>query len=138
MFLWQLRLMREGLDEAKTAASAARDGALAARDSADTAKLTMIASGRAYVHHHDFTWVYHREIRTNLIFWRIRLCWINVGDTPTRRLRIYTGYTLLDTELPEDFAFLRDPRIADVFSVLNPRGTADLLPMTCSEMTSSR
>src|SRR5208283_1367214 len=51
LFLWQLWLIRESLDDAKVAAEAAKEsadaakvGAAASRESADTAKFSMIAS----------------------------------------------------------------------------------------------
>jgi hypothetical protein len=72
LFVWQLRLMREGLDDAKTAASAARNGALAARDSADVAKLTMVARDRAYVHHDGFRYISHSIGDSDKYFWRVR------------------------------------------------------------------
>lgn len=38
LFIWQLRLIRDSLDDAKIAAEAARDGAAASRDHADIAR----------------------------------------------------------------------------------------------------
>ncbi len=103
LFLWQLGLMREGLEDAKTAASAARDGAFAARDNVEIAKLTMVARDRAYVHHGGFRWISHPS--GGDFFWRIRPQWINSGNTPTRNMGSHVDYSLRDHPLPEDFVF---------------------------------
>jgi hypothetical protein len=77
----------------------------AATDSAKTAKISMIASGRAYVHYIGPRWISHLDPQGH-IFWRIRPQWINVGNTPTRDLRIYTQHALRDDKLPLDFTFI--------------------------------
>jgi hypothetical protein len=105
LFLWQLKLVREGLGDAKIAALAAQDGALAAKDSADIAKLTMIARDRAYVHHDGFRWISHLSERTGRYFWRVHPRWINSGNTPTRNLAVHVDYDLRDDLLPDNFVF---------------------------------
>jgi len=102
LFLWQLWLIRESLNDAKIAAEAASEGAKAARESADTAKLAMVSESRAYVYYNGCRWISHRDIGNGHIFWRIRPCWINSGNTPTRQMRVYVHYELLDAELPPD------------------------------------
>jgi hypothetical protein len=106
LFWVQLRLIRESLTDAKIAADAAKEGAHAARDSTDTAKLSMVASQRAYVHHNGMRWISHRDITDGSTFWRLRPQWINSGNTPTRALHVYVKYELRDTLLPDSFGFV--------------------------------
>jgi hypothetical protein len=122
LFLWQLRLIRESLDDAKIAAEAAREGARAARDSADTAKLSMIAGDRAYVHQDGFRWISHLVPSTNKYFWRLHPRWVNSGNTPTRALNVYIKYELLDTELPDDYSFSVDPNVTAALTGISPKG----------------
>lgn len=114
LFVWQLGLMREAADDAKTAANASRE-------SADTAKLSMIASERAYVHHNGCRWVSHRDPANQGIFWRIRPRWINSGNTPTRKLNVFIRYELTDKPITENFAFTIDES-APVPAALAPKG----------------
>jgi hypothetical protein len=120
-FYVQLRLIRESLIDAKIAADAAKDGARAARDSADTAKISMVASDRAYVHHNEFRWISHKNIGDGQIFWRIRPRWINSGNTPTRRLRVYVHYEPRDDELPKDYKFVPG-KVEFVPTTIAPKG----------------
>jgi hypothetical protein len=106
LFFVQLRYIRESLDDAKIAADAARNGAIAARDSADISKMTMISRDRAYVHHNGFRWISHPTTGApDQIFGRIRPRWINSGNTPTRNMSVHVDYELRDTALPDDFVF---------------------------------
>lgn len=79
LFYVQLQYIRESLNDAKIAAEAARDGAIAAREHADTTKLSMIASDRAYVHQNGFRWISHPHSESGRIFWRIRPMWITAA-----------------------------------------------------------
>ena len=128
LFWWQLRLIRDSLDDAKIAAEAARDGALTAKESADIAKLSMVSGDRAYVHFAGCRWISHlkdknavaekmdqplrcrwvsdRVDRKAQIFWRVRPIWINSGNTPTRKLHVYVHYELLDAPLDADYQFI--------------------------------
>jgi hypothetical protein len=49
LFLWQLRLMREGINDSKTAANAAETAAKTAQRSAEISQQRLIASNRAWV-----------------------------------------------------------------------------------------
>ena len=118
LFLWQLVLIRESLDDAKIAAEAAKEladaakeGASATRDNVNVARLAMTASDRAYVHHNGFRWISHRNLATGNVFWRIRPRWINSGNTPTRRGNVAVYYELRDAELPPDFLFIQPPTV---------------------------
>jgi hypothetical protein len=122
LFWVQLSLIRESLTDAKIAADAAKHGAIAARDSADTAKLSMVASDRAYVYHNGIGWISHRDTGQNRTFWRIRPMWINGGNTPTRRLRVFIGYVLRDTPLPDDYPFTPDPGVVFHPAAMAPKG----------------
>jgi hypothetical protein len=95
----------ESAAAAKVSAEAAKDGAQASWDSADTAKLTMVARDRAYVHYNGCRWISHRRDQNDPVFWRISPAWFNGGNTPPRRLRVYAHYELLDTPLPQDYSF---------------------------------
>jgi hypothetical protein len=108
LFFIQLRYMRQGMTDAATAANAAKDGAHAARDSADVSKLAMIAGERAYVHYSGCRWISHISRIDGSVFWRIRPLWINAGNTPARKMRVYVHYELLDHVLPPDYPFRPD------------------------------
>jgi hypothetical protein len=71
----------------------------------DTSKLAMIASERAYVHNSGFRFFSHPDPQGQT-FWRIRPRWSNIGNTPTRDLRLDTHYELRDSELPLDYPFV--------------------------------
>lgn len=79
LFWVQLVFIRKSLDDAKVAANAARDGARAAQDSADIAKLSMIAGDRAYVHFNGCRWISHRVDENSKVFWRLRPYGSTVG-----------------------------------------------------------
>jgi hypothetical protein len=128
LFLWQLWLIRESLDDAKIsaeaakeAADAAREGAKAARDSADIAKLAMTASERAYVHFNGLRWISHRNLSDGSVFWRLRPQWINSGNTPTRHLRCYIHYEIRGNELPIDYPFTPEPH-PEIPTLIAPNG----------------
>jgi hypothetical protein len=122
LFVWQLGLMKDGVDDARIAAIAARDGALASRDSADTAKLALVASERAYVHYSGMKWISHTNGATGEVFWRIRPMWTNAGNTPTRRLIVNVSYVFRDERLPatHEFTVALDPAPAP--ATIYPKG----------------
>jgi hypothetical protein len=118
LFYVQLKLIRESLTDAKMAANAAKDGAKAARDSADTSKVAMVASERAYVHFTGCRYISHRAHDESPVFWRLRPIWINSGNTPTRGLFVYAHYELLDEPLPSDYEFIpaqHDPILSTIY-----------------------
>jgi hypothetical protein len=115
LFIWQLWLIRESLndtkvaaDAAKESAEAAKEGAKVGRESADTAKLAMVASNRAYVHFNGCRWISHRQDEDSAVFWRIRPRWVNSGNTPPRNLHFYVHYELLDAPLAPGYSFTQD------------------------------
>jgi hypothetical protein len=131
LFVWQLWLIRESLDDARIAADAAKEsadaakiGAQATRDHADIARVGMIASERAYVHHSGFRWISHRDPADDHVFWRIRPRWINGGNTPTRQAYVYVQYEFRDNELPPDFAFVPPPFIP-IPALMGPKGIVE-------------
>jgi hypothetical protein len=105
LFLYQLRMMRQNLVDAKNAADAAVISADAARASADVAKLSMVASERPYVHFAGMRWISHNNTERQQVFWRLRPHWRNSGNTPTRSLRVYIQYELVDAPLPDAYAY---------------------------------
>lgn len=128
LFVWQLWLIRESLVDAKIAAEAAKEtadavksGSGAAQDSANIARLSMIASDRAYIHYSGCRWTSHRQDKNSPIFWRIRAIWKNSGNTPPRNLRVYTQFELLDAPLPDDYQFIQQVH-TEVPAVLPPKG----------------
>jgi hypothetical protein len=124
LFLWQLGYMRVGLHDAKVAADAAKDGAKAAADSVDIAKLSMISGDRAYVHYNGCRWISHRQDNNGPVFWRVRPVWINSGNTPTRDLRLFAAYELLDSPLGDDFPFI-PPEHDRIPAMISPKGLAE-------------
>jgi hypothetical protein len=100
----QLRIMRTSLADTKAAAIAATASAKASRESVDIAKVSMIASDRAYVHHAGIRHISH-PLPDGSIFWRLRPLWRNSGNTPTRGLRVLIHYELRDDPLPDDHIF---------------------------------
>jgi hypothetical protein len=127
LFVWQLLLIRESLADAKIAADAAKDGAKAARDSVDIAKLSMIAGDRAYVHFNGCRWISHRQNGESPVFWRLRPCWINSGNTPTRNLLLYVHYELLDEPIQADYQFIRSTNERRP-AMIAPKGLIESLP----------
>jgi len=125
LFRWQLLMIKESLADTKAAAEAATVGAAATRDSANTAKLSMVDSERAYVHFDGCRWVSHPHTNDGHIFWRIRTKWINSGDTPTRGLRMYAHFDLRDNELSLDYAFTQDQTKKPIPITLRPHGTLE-------------
>jgi len=95
------------MEDTTTAANAARDGARAARDSADVSKIAMVAGERAYVHHAGCRAISHLNPANATVFWRIRPLWTNAGNTPARKAEIYAHYELRDSPLPPEYAFTR-------------------------------
>jgi hypothetical protein len=132
LFVWQLSLMRGGIQDAKIAAEAARDGAQAAtdgakasRESAEIARLTMISQDRAYIHHQSYRWISHFNSGTNKYFWRIHPIWINSGNTPPRNLFLFVQYEYGNTPLPKDFGFDVPVDVERTPSTIAPKGTIE-------------
>lgn len=121
MFFRQLKVMKQDLQDAQVVARAARDSADAARESLAVERQTMIDGGRAYVQHYGIRWVSHRLEATENLIWRLHPGWYNVGNTPTRKLRVRVHYTLTDTPLAADFAFAVDYLPALGRSTLSPK-----------------
>ncbi len=106
LFVWQLGYMRISLRDAKVASESARDSAKALQAGATISKLSLISGERAYVHFNGCRWISHPD-QTNRIFWRIRPKWFNSGNTPTRNLRVYAHYELLENPLGDDYKFIQ-------------------------------
>lgn len=124
LFAWQLNLLRRSVDEGRIAAIAARDGAVAARDNADVAKLSMVASDRAYIHYNGCRWISHHDNSDGHVFWRVRAIWINSGNTPTRKMKVHVERELRDDELPLDFPFASPEQAPKPVSIA-PKGTIE-------------
>jgi hypothetical protein len=105
LFFVQLRLMRASLADTKAAANAAMLQAKSSQESAETARTSMIASERAYVHFAGLRYISHTYLGDGHVFWRLRPHWRNSGNTPTRGLQVYVHYELLDAALPADYPF---------------------------------
>lgn len=106
LFIWQLGYMRISLQDAKGASESARDSAKALQAGTVISKLSMISGERAYVHFNGCRWISHPD-HSGRIFWRIRPTWFNSGNTPTRNLRIYVHYELLDKPLGAEYKFIQ-------------------------------
>jgi hypothetical protein len=129
LFFVQLRLIRESLDDAKLAATAAKDGAAAAEKSANIAETAMTSSERAFVYLDTFRWVSHLGLSNNRYSWTIVPIWINTGNTPTRQLNIDVCYDLRETPLPDDFSFPDHRAEQTILVMIRPRGgTAGSIP----------
>jgi hypothetical protein len=103
MFLRQLKVMRQDLEDTQTVARAAKQSAETARESLAVERGTMVFSGRAYVQGGQMRWLSHRD--ADVIFWRLRPRWGNSGNTPTRNLRVWVQFSLVDTPKPDDYEF---------------------------------
>jgi hypothetical protein len=125
LFLYQLRMMKSALNDSKNASEAASTSAMAAKDSADIAKRSMIASERAYVHQAGVRFTSHPTLENDRIFWRFHPAWINVGNTPTRNLRIYIKYELLDKPLSSEYEFKYEFDSTQMPFTLAPRGSIE-------------
>jgi len=105
LFLWQLRYMRVGLEDARRSADAARDSAIAASQSVEIAKSAMVAGNRAFVHYYGCIWRSHTLDSDNRVFWRFSVRWMNAGNTPTRRLRSFVKHEFLDAPMDPSYQF---------------------------------
>jgi hypothetical protein len=101
LFFWQLRYMRIGLHDAQLSANAAKDGAVAAANSVEIAKLAMVAGNRAYVHHNGCRWISHMREADGKLIWRLRPLWTNTGNTPTRQLRVSVKYSVVNMQIAD-------------------------------------
>lgn len=105
----------------KASIDVSRISADAATDSANTARIAMVTSERAYVHISGFRWFSHPDAQGH-VFWRIRPQWTNIGHTPTRDLRLDTHYELRDSELPPGYPFVPGERVP---ATIPPNGTIE-------------
>jgi hypothetical protein len=101
LFLWQLRLIRDSLVDAKHAADAARQSADAANDSVRLAKETAQKELRAYINYDSArmeNWNSSRPI--------VRAVFKNFGDTPayavTYEIALLVGDGTLEKNFPKD------------------------------------
>jgi hypothetical protein len=95
-------------------------------------KEALIADKRAFVFASGINPFWELDKRSGTYHWRIRPVWRNAGDTPTRRLRLYTDCEIRNSSLPENFRFV-DGAIPAGAGLLGPRqesmgGAAPLLP----------
>jgi hypothetical protein len=81
---------------------------VATRDLVRGTEKTAQAELRAYVHYNGCRWTSHPEKNMIPSYWRLRPYWINSGNTPTRRLWVYTHYEILDNPLVADYKFIPD------------------------------
>jgi hypothetical protein len=91
MFLRQLRYMRDGMNDAKSAAEAAKE-------SADS----LIAGNRAFVFVNR--WMFGSLPGSDLKYW-VGPEWGNSGNTPPRNLRTHVRCEFKDSALSDDFNF---------------------------------
>jgi hypothetical protein len=108
LFFHQLKMMKTALIDSKNASEAAVIGASAAKESTDIARRAMIASERAYVRYSGISFFSHPSSDTGLIFWRFRSSWANSGSTPTRGLKVFVKFELLDDLMQDDHKFEYD------------------------------
>lgn len=106
--------------DAKKSIIAAEAAAEGSQRAAATAKLSMEAGGRAYIHFAGCRWISHTDSGDGSIFWSIRPHWTNSGSTPTRRATVYVHYELLDTELSADYSFTPDPTVISTPALIAP------------------
>jgi hypothetical protein len=125
LFFRQLVYMRKGLEDARISANAAKDGALAASESARIAKQSMIAGNRAYVHFNGCDWRSHGHFDDDRLYWRIHPKWINTGNTPTRGLNLVVNFAIVDIPIDDDFAFRADRQ--DLPTIIRAHGEVSSL-----------
>lgn len=124
LFVWQLKLIRESLDDAKVAADAAQNAATAAQQSANIARDTLITTERAFVFLEDFDVdpVYApRGQGVEIVSFVIRPAWRNNGTTPTRNMKIIVNWTPWAGDLPDGFGYAYGESVAPTSMFLGPR-----------------
>jgi hypothetical protein len=107
MFFFQLRYMRESMDDAKMAAEAAKESALAARDSIALARNTAERQMRAYIHTQNVEsyWTAEKFTET-LTKWTFFPVWKNSGATwPVNLISAANLWIGENARLPMDFDF---------------------------------
>ena len=111
------------------AAIAATGAAVASAKTADDtfkiSKLAMEAGDRAYVHHNGVRQTSHAEAGTGRIFLRLRPSWVNTGNTPTRQMRNFVAYELLDAPLPDDYRFPTPDLSSLPITGIPPKGSVE-------------
>jgi hypothetical protein len=100
------------------------------RDLVEGADRTAKAQLRAYVHYGGCRYISHIAKEDGHIFWRIRPHWVNAGSTPTRNLRIYAHYELLDEELQASYGFVQNQQQTVVPATIPPHGFIESGPAT--------
>jgi hypothetical protein len=100
-------------------------------------KEALIADKRAFVFASGINPFWELDKRSGTYHWRIRPVWRNAGDTPTRRLRLYTDCEIRNSSLPENFRFV-DGAIPAGAGLLGPRQESmggDVFPGTPEHIT---
>jgi hypothetical protein len=113
LFLWQLGLMREGLDDAKEAAGAAQKSADAAERASKLAEQALVQVEPAFLFNHGLAINSITGTDGHLRAWRFMFNWKNAGCTPARRVLMHTSLHFVDVanaledpgDLPSDFDF---------------------------------
>jgi hypothetical protein len=105
MFYRQLKLMREGADDAKNLAGAAKLNAENSKKAVETMQNVANTQLRAFVFPVSIFSLWEQIPETTLYGWRFRPQWQNSGATPTKNLTIHAWGELRDTVLPDDFNF---------------------------------
>lgn len=89
---------------------------------AQLTKEALIADKRAFVFAQNFQFEWESDPATGHFHWRFRPVWQNAGDTPTRRLRIYSDSEFRTAPLPAGFVFT-DGAIQAGAAMLGPKAT---------------
>ncbi|MGO8844311.1 MAG: hypothetical protein ACLQFI_02990 [Methylocella sp.] len=98
LFVWQLRLIRESLKDAKVAAEAAETTANIAKDD-------LLLGQRAYVFVNFLQSIVIDPKTKNVVFWRITPTWTNFGSTPTQNMRNHINCKIFSGPIPPNWDF---------------------------------
>jgi hypothetical protein len=104
LFFVQLRYIRESLNDAKIAATAAKDGAAAAEKYARVTEAAMVAAERAYVSIRSVFFVrdpIEGELQGITAGFRLQ----NTGNTPTKQMTSHSSMRIFTSDIPENFEF---------------------------------
>jgi len=123
VFLIQVFLLRGTLKATKVAADAAKESAQVARD-------TLTSTRRAFVSLKHITAepvMISRGLEGDqeAQHWMFSPCWVNMGDTPTKKLTISINHKVFDNEIPPEFDFHYDNRpnaITNIPMAIGPKG----------------
>ena len=72
---------------------------------ADIAEASLVKLQRAFVSVQQFSYLSHLNTATGKIWWSFHTHWENFGASPTKNLRIFTGFYLESVDIPEAFEF---------------------------------